>query len=316
MPKKTYTADDIRDRLRAKFNTTGVGNGFKCVTLEEVANGTGARCGSWVDMAVFELWPSRGLIRRAIEIKVSRSDFLRELANKDKNHWARQAFHEFWFAAPSDVVKETELPEGVGLYVPHGDSMAVKRAAAMRHDPVLNDHLLASFMRSAYTAIHNDQQEAIKRAFKADPDHQRGQMALRVIGRFLKEHGGSAFFYSKSEDELLSMLRECTVEKETKMRADKVFSALGRFREAMQKLFPHFAALAFQSLKECDDLSKLVFSYWGVQDDGAWSHLIAEARKSGNGKKAKGLAKQISNFAKVSGLPFDRMDDQAEREEA
>lgn len=308
MAKKTYTADDIRDRLRNKFTTSGMAGGFKTVMLEEVANGTGARCGSWIDVAVFELWPSRGLIRRAIEIKVSRSDFLRELENKDKNEWARRSFHEFWFAAPSDVVKEAELPEGVGLYVPHGDSMAVKRAAVTRENPVLDDNLLASFMRAAHAAINHDKQDAIRRAFKTNPDHLRGQMALRVIARFLKAHGKDAFRVQyDTEEKLFERMRGCTAGAEIEKRSEKVFNALNRFRATMQKLFPHFAALAFQSLTECDEISKLVWNYWGVQDDAAWGRLIAEARKSGNGKKAGALVKQIRNFAKVSGLPFDKI---------
>jgi hypothetical protein len=308
MAKKTYTADDISDRLRNKFTASGMAGGFKTVMLEEVANGTGARCGSWIDVAVFELWPSRGLIRRAIEIKVSRSDFLRELENKDKNEWARRSFHEFWFAAPSDVVKEAELPEGVGLYVPHGDSMAVKRAAVTRENPVLDDNLLASFMRAAHAAINHEKQDAIERAFTTNPDHLRGQMALRVIARFLEVHGKAGFrVQHDTEEKLFERMRECTAGTEIKQQSQKVFNALNRFRATMQQLFPHFAALAFQSLTECDEISKLVWNYWGVQDDGAWRKLIAEARANGSHNRAKGLAKQIGNFAKVSGLPFDKI---------
>jgi hypothetical protein len=50
--------------------------------LEQVANGTGyAKKYRWADALAMGLWPSRGMELHGIEVKVSRSDWLRELEN-------------------------------------------------------------------------------------------------------------------------------------------------------------------------------------------------------------------------------------------
>ena len=124
---------------------------------------------------------------------------------------------------------------------------------------------------------------------------------------FLEAHG--QHYYGSHEDtdeKLYEKLEKCTLDEENKTRADQAYGALNRFRAKMRELFPWFAALAFQSLGELDEVSKELFGYWSVRDDGAWDVLAEQARKSGNGKDAKAALKQIRRFAQVSGLPFGR----------
>lgn len=81
MPKKAerkWKATELVDMLRIKYS------GMECAVFEQVANGTGAYTDSWIDVATIDLWPSRGYVRRAFEVKVSRSDFLNEIANPKK----------------------------------------------------------------------------------------------------------------------------------------------------------------------------------------------------------------------------------------
>ena len=57
------------------------------------------------------------------EVKVSRSDWLRELADESKaDAWARYC-HHWWLVAPAEVVKPGELPTGWGHLAPYGSRL-------------------------------------------------------------------------------------------------------------------------------------------------------------------------------------------------
>ena len=73
--KKQWTTEELRVLVRNRYKDPGA-----YVVLEEVSSGTGWRGRGWVDMAVFNMWPSKGLTRRAFELKVSRSDFTRHIS--------------------------------------------------------------------------------------------------------------------------------------------------------------------------------------------------------------------------------------------
>jgi hypothetical protein len=72
----TVTADDICRHLRRRYNDS-----LRYAIFFEVANGTGTHRRRTIDALVMELWPSDGLNLHALEIKVSRQDWLRELDN-------------------------------------------------------------------------------------------------------------------------------------------------------------------------------------------------------------------------------------------
>lgn len=75
------------------------------------------RGGRKLDVLVLALWKSRGLAVDGVEIKVSMSDFRRELAQPEKADWWWQRCDRFWIAAPADVAKkiQPELPPAWGL---------------------------------------------------------------------------------------------------------------------------------------------------------------------------------------------------------
>lgn len=57
------------------------------------------------------------------EVKVSRSDWLRELADADKAEaWSRYC-HHWWLVAPREVVRPGELPDGWGHLAPAGNRL-------------------------------------------------------------------------------------------------------------------------------------------------------------------------------------------------
>jgi len=91
--------------------TTMTGGGFR--------RSGGYRTVRFVDFLAVNLWPSKGISKSprvvAYEIKVSRSDFFREIQDPSKRAQAMAMSSEFVFAVPSGLVKKDEVPEGCGL---------------------------------------------------------------------------------------------------------------------------------------------------------------------------------------------------------
>lgn len=82
--------------------------------MEEVAPKTGGGTG-YADAVAVNLWPSRGHAIHGFEIKISRSDWLRELKQPAKAESIHQYCDHWWIVAPKGVVKDGELPPIWGL---------------------------------------------------------------------------------------------------------------------------------------------------------------------------------------------------------
>lgn len=94
------TAEDVMDVLRSRYAP------HEWALVPEFER---------VDAVAVNCWPSKRLDVHGIEIKVSRSDWLRELKRPQKSMWGR-SISDYWFlAAPSGVLDGLdELPEGWG----------------------------------------------------------------------------------------------------------------------------------------------------------------------------------------------------------
>lgn len=68
-----------------------------------------------IDAWVVNCYKSQGFKKIAFEIKVSRSDFLYEIANPQKRFQALTLSNYFYFAAPKGLIKRDEIPEECGL---------------------------------------------------------------------------------------------------------------------------------------------------------------------------------------------------------
>lgn len=132
------TAADVLDVLAARHDEGGWnGRPGRWVFLREVPAATG----SYGDVQRFDalalgLVPSVKYARIVYEVKVSRSDWLRELKPRTRREWngrwgsdsgyddvvlgpkwaaAMSVATEFWYAAPVRCILPAELPEGAGL---------------------------------------------------------------------------------------------------------------------------------------------------------------------------------------------------------
>ena len=147
----------VTDALHARYSQVH-GNGRRYAVAAGVRSHAGFDARRTADYVAMDLWPSKGLALHGHEIKISRSDWLRELKEPEKaaefipwmNHW--------WLVASDPrIVRDGELPEGWGLMVMRGPLLVVARKAPRRDARPLTPTRLAALLRavaqtSAYLA--------------------------------------------------------------------------------------------------------------------------------------------------------------------
>jgi len=117
-----------------------------------------------IDAFALALWPSKRFLRVAYEIKVSRQDWLNEIANPIKRAQAWYLSHEFWFACAAGIVERGDWREdmaGCGLlYVYESGEIEVAHKARARADCFpMPDGFIASLMRCVRDQRWNDEQQ-------------------------------------------------------------------------------------------------------------------------------------------------------------
>lgn len=121
------------------------------IFLTELRTGTGygrdARC--YIDAWAMHCWPSREHLRISYEVKVSRTDFIREIRKPSKRIMAMRYSNEFYFAAPEGLLKASEMPDDCGLVEIAPDGVGVALRARYRAGAAPTWGLLASACRNA-----------------------------------------------------------------------------------------------------------------------------------------------------------------------
>jgi hypothetical protein len=162
---KTLTEAVVTGLLRERHENAGNGGG-EWAFMAQVRNAAGFDASRTLDALAMHLWPSRGLVLHAFEIKVSRSDFLREIKDPAKAEDACRLVEFFWIVAPKGVVRQGELPPTWGLIEVLGDGtdedpwrLRTKTAAPCLLDPgqknrgSLRRGLVVSMLRSVPGAV-------------------------------------------------------------------------------------------------------------------------------------------------------------------
>lgn len=278
VPKnKTYTAEDLLERLHTKYGTGWVSDkrdSKKYVLLEQVASGTGWANEGWVDAIVLGMWPSEGLTRRAFEIKVSRPDFLNELQNPKKNAWVREYCHTFWYVAPKDVIKEEELPEGDGWLCPHGDSLRIVRHAK-RREVTLDDSFVASLARSLIKEQNKKVKEVAKVLRENDEDYLEALAYKNAARKFISEHHSMWHVDADDKEEVIyKLLNQASGSEKMAKEAKQMEYNMRSFQEKMLKLWDAMTLMAFVGITEVDEQGKFLIKY--LEDDDV--HLLALRR--------------------------------------
>lgn len=152
--RSTMTERDVIDALAARYGQRS-GNGPKWAFVPHVRNGAGWGGATGYgglrtcDALALSLYVSTGFALIGHEVKVSRSDWLRELKDPGKADAFRRYCEQWWLVAPEGVAHREELPEGWGLLVVKGGRCrAVVKAPKLKYEPIPRG-LVVSLTRAA-----------------------------------------------------------------------------------------------------------------------------------------------------------------------
>lgn len=129
--QSAITAHDIKQRLREKYP---LAEGW--ITMDEV---TPPKTQRRFDMVSIMGWGSRGHEVLGFEIKISRSDWLRELKEPAKAEPLVSLCTRWWIVAPPGVVEAAELPPAWGLLVIHPEQIRTGKQAPTLEPPAWSD---------------------------------------------------------------------------------------------------------------------------------------------------------------------------------
>lgn len=182
-PERVASSGELRARLRRKFPAD------QYAMLYEVRDAAGFGASRSADVVMVGLWPSRGCMIEGMEIKVSRTDWLRELKKPEKAEAFVPYCDKWWVVAGhADVVKLPELPPTWGLMVPSGKGLSVVRQAPdLQPKPVDRSLLAAMLKRATSTQLDDPEiQAAIEARVKSEKERFRSDESYelrRATGR-------------------------------------------------------------------------------------------------------------------------------------
>lgn len=147
------TTAKLRALLRRKYPAD------QYAMLYEVRDAAGFQAQRSADVIVVGLWPSRGCLLEGMELKVSRSDWLRELKKPQKAEAFFSYCDRWWVVVgSSDIVKPGELPPTWGLMVPRAGGLGViQQAPVLKPEPIDRSLLAAMMKRATSTALEDPQ---------------------------------------------------------------------------------------------------------------------------------------------------------------
>lgn len=135
-----FTERQMLDLLHQRYSQTSQGQLRRYVCAEHVRNGCGF--GDWdyllnvrrglrtADFLAQDTWEAKGLQLHGHEVKVSRSDWLHELADPSKADAIKRYCDRWWLVVPDKRIVRDDLPDGWGLLAigRDGHLQIVKRA--------------------------------------------------------------------------------------------------------------------------------------------------------------------------------------------
>ena len=163
----TITADDLITRLHDRFSSP------EWASFSELRDRTGfSGRPRTIDFFALNTYPSKRFRTVAVEVKVSRSDFMREIDNPDKRETFESQASEFWFCCPAGLVKPDEVPEGCGLLETRGDGLVRRVAPRQDMNRRPSERLWVSLIRRAGEQAEN-----------ARARHERDEVYATLGGR-------------------------------------------------------------------------------------------------------------------------------------
>lgn len=141
-PGRVVTERDVLDALATRYARRS-GNGPAFAFVPHVRNGAGWGGSTGYgglrtcDALALSLYTSTGFALYGHEVKVSRSDWLRELKDPSKADAFKRYCERWWLVASEGVARPDELPDGWGLLVvKNGRCRAAVQAPKLEYEPM------------------------------------------------------------------------------------------------------------------------------------------------------------------------------------
>lgn len=132
-----HTEASMLHRIRQRYTVTSQGTGSRYLFATHVRDGAGFDRRT-ADAVVLDTWQGGARMGHqhpmdGFEVKVSRSDWLRELKDPSKATAVARYCLRWWLVIPSaDMVRPGELPDDWGLLVCHGLGLRATKHAPLR----------------------------------------------------------------------------------------------------------------------------------------------------------------------------------------
>lgn len=110
-----YTAAVLKEMVRNRYRREA-----RAVLIEELRIGCGFGGGHERSIDVWAIEPNsaKGCVATSYEIKISRGDFKKDLADPLKQRGARLFSDHFFYVAPPGLIRPEEVPDWAGLLEP------------------------------------------------------------------------------------------------------------------------------------------------------------------------------------------------------
>ncbi len=118
-------------------------------------------------------YESRGCEMYGFEVKVTRSDWLRELKEGSKAEACAQHCDKFWLVlGDGAIASDDEVPAPWGIMVPHGDGLKVRRQAKELREERIDwpRRLLITLARKAYKSANDSVRDIRHEAYRSGYD--------------------------------------------------------------------------------------------------------------------------------------------------
>ena len=167
-PPSRYTERDMLNALHARYSQRSQGGTLQRYVCAEHVRAScgfagwsaveGPRTMRTADFIAQDTWEAQGLLLHGHEVKVSRADWLTELADPSKADATKRFCNRWWLVVPDRGIVRDDLPDDWGLlaFGRDGKLRIVRRAPALDpepHPPTFR----AALLRAAAKTARKDQ---------------------------------------------------------------------------------------------------------------------------------------------------------------
>ena len=196
-PKKDIKADDIYCLLAERYVDTSA---YACA--REVADRTGYGAQRWMDFVVVNCWESKGLEIEAFEVKISKSDFRRELMDPSKHNVFFDEIDKYSIVAPDYVLDDVSIipPKWGVIHVIRNaegklELKTVRKPLALNDERASERKISRPFMASLCRAINK--QSHTKSLLYKEYDELKEKIRAELEGKMANGRIISPFDYEE-----------------------------------------------------------------------------------------------------------------------